>query len=203
MLVDQSVSIGNVVESYVACINNVIGTQRILNPGALFSLYTFNHTISTKCANVGITLLQPLTVKDLIPSGSTSLYDAIYVVLTRRKNLGRPTIMIIMTDGHDNFSKTRPKMILPLIHQLTTKNWFFVFLGTDDTANIIGGRMGISTCVLYNNTPASLKRASDAINVAISKACQTVTGGPNPLSNQTLPDDVRELMKAMGEMKIN
>ena len=202
MLVDQSISIGNAIGSYVACINNVIGTQRTLNPGALFSLYTFNHNIYTKCSDVRITDLQPLGVKDIIPSGSTSLYDAVHVVLTKRKHVVRPTIMIVMTDGHDNFSKVRPNTILPLIQELMTRKWFFVFLGTDYIANILGGKMGFQTCVMYDNSPQSLKKASNAINIAISKACKAITGFSNHLSDQDIPDDVRELMKFMGEMKI-
>jgi hypothetical protein len=124
------------------------------------------------------------------------------MVLTQRKGSTRPTIIIIMTDGHDNHSKARPQHILPLVHQLSTTNCFFVFLGADLCANIIGGKMGIQQCVLYNNTPASIQKASEAINIAIAQACHKVTGVPNPLSQQQVPDDVRELMNSLDEMKI-
>lgn len=202
MMVDTSESIRNLVGSYVNCINNVIGTQRALNPRARFTLYTFNDSIRTKCCNIPITALSPIQPIDLAPRGCTALYQAVHIALTKNFANPNPTIFIIVTDGEDNCSPIKVSLVKSTVQELQKRGWFFVFLGASPYANFIGKSMGISDCVLYSNTAESIQKVGDAINIAISKATAMVTGVPNAFSSQDMPGDVRELMESIEEMKI-
>ena len=202
MLVDTSFSIAPVIDSYTRGINNVIETQQKLNPNSHFTLYTFNQYLKTLCCNASITSLTPLNSRDLSPSGGTAMYTAIHTTLSSNKDNPNPVIFIIMTDGEDNFSHIKPFQVREIISILKNKSWFFIFLGASPRANAIGNSMGIEKCVLYNNTPSSIGKASDVVNIAISKASSIVTGRGDMLSEQNIPDDVRDLTNAISNMKL-
>jgi len=204
MLIDTSLSIQNHLLSYVNCVNNVIGTQRVINPSSNFTLYTFNTEMKTVHCNMPITKIDPISPLHLKPGGCTMLYDAVYTVVTKNYDNTAPTILIVVTDGEDNISSRDPDIINAIITNLKNKgHWFFIFLGASDQANHIGKGMGIDTCVLYNNTPRSIHEASNVINIAIAKATAISQQKYVPLCDKKIPDDVRDLMEAMGEMKIN
>lgn len=200
MLIDESESIRPVVGSYINGINNVITTQRTLSPNSRFSLIMFNTEVKVKYFNVLITDVPIMLNGDLVPSGLTAMYNAIATVFNEKKD-DRPTIMIVMTDGLDNCSGVRPDQLIPYIAQLKQQNWTFLFLGASKQSNLFGRLLGMD-CILYDNTPASIERASEAINIAISKVHSSLIGRPVHLSEKDLPDDVSDLANILNGIKI-
>lgn len=83
--------------------------------------------------NADISTFQPLTSSVLQPRGMTPLFDAAATVMHRaigRNN--KKTVVIIITDGHENssveYTQARVKDMVELI---TKKGWEVVFLGAN------------------------------------------------------------------------
>lgn len=83
--------------------------------------------------NKSIAYFEPLKHDVLIPAGMTPLYDAAANVMNRaiERNNDR-TVVVILTDGHENASKeyTQAK-IKAKVEQLQAKKWEVIFLGAN------------------------------------------------------------------------
>jgi viroplasmin and RNaseH domain-containing protein len=83
--------------------------------------------------NKSIAYFEPLKSDVLMPAGMTPLYDAAANVMDRalERNNDR-TVVVILTDGHENASKeyTQAK-IKSKVELLQAKNWEVIFLGAN------------------------------------------------------------------------
>ncbi|MET7334288.1 hypothetical protein [Nonomuraea sp. NPDC005650] len=141
------------------------------NPAeTLVSLYEFadRHSIVYEYA-----ALNDVPLYELRPWGSTTLLDAIGITISRINEQldqmpegGQPgeISLAIQTDGEENWSKPyNLAQVKALITQQRAKGWKIVFLGADQDAITIAGRMGIdpNMALSYgsNKTQESLTRA--------------------------------------------
>ena len=203
ILMDMSSSVGNLLEYYINGLNNIIKTQQKLNPKCRLSLVTFNHFSTVHFEHQQITSLGELNPVHFKPNGATALYDSLMRVLVSEQENKNSIICITMTDGVDNVSHLNHGHLNNFIQTLKTQNWSFVFLGSSMDANQCGYRMGIDTCILYDESPSSITRASDSVNVAIAKVCSSLSGQENFLSKQDIDLDVRDLVNKMCDMDID
>lgn len=82
---------------------------------------------------ISIAYFEPLDHTSITPAGGTPLYDAAAHVMNRaiERNSER-TVVVIITDGHENMSKeyTQAK-IKDKVKLLQDKNWEVIFLGAN------------------------------------------------------------------------
>jgi hypothetical protein len=185
-------------ESYIKGINNVIKSQKELNPSIRFSMFKFNSVSGTdiRCLNVPITDVDFLKSDDFNPNGATPLYDAILTMYKLKQN--KPCIVIIMTDGCDNASVANQNTIIKCIEHMKANNCSFLYLGDSERANMEGRNIGIENCIIYDKTSTSIEKASYAINIAISQACFQHGGTHSNWVTQHIPSDVRDLTDIFG-----
>ncbi|MGW6505906.1 hypothetical protein [Nonomuraea angiospora] len=141
------------------------------NPAeTLVSLYEFadRHSIVYEYA-----ALNDVPLYELRPWGSTALLDAIGITISRiSEQLDQmpegeqpgEISLAIQTDGEENWSKQyNLAQVKALITQQRAKGWKIVFLGADQDAITIAGRMGIDPDMALsygsNKTQESLTRA--------------------------------------------
>lgn len=142
MIVDKSGSMNSVKEQTLMGLNETIRTvkrseethpemeQRI-------TLITFESEEKRYVFdNVPAANVRPLTEDDYKPKGSTPLYDAIGMGISRLNGQVRPedhVLVTIITDGEENssFIYNRRK-VRRLIKKLKEQNWTFTLIGADD-----------------------------------------------------------------------
>lgn len=145
LLLDESGSMQNQKSNVIKGVNEMIRMQKELQFEPInMSIIKFNSTITkVRCDNLWN--IKPFTYYDYVPSNSTALYDAIGLTINKYSNeIG--TIMIIMTDGHENSSRefNKRQMIDMINKQRNTKNWNFIYLSEDPTTMEQGNSIGIS-----------------------------------------------------------
>jgi len=147
-----------------------------------FTLTVFSSTIKTICKNISIKNINENILKNIVPSGSTSLNDAIaYSIEQEQKNIwirnsnGRLTksnkIIVILTDGFENSStKFTKNTISKLIQQKEKLNWKFIYLGANQDAIEEAMSYGISqqSALTFNTNKSSIpqlfRNLSNSIN---------------------------------------
>jgi hypothetical protein len=190
-ILDESSSMYRYQKSYINGINSLINSQKQINPESYFTMIKFSNEVTCLCSSEKITELQVFTSEHYNPSGMTALYDAIGKGIQLKEN-SEYVIMIILTDGHENHSKQFNKQeIKNKITELSCRNWMFVFVATNQNAQLIGNELGIETCVTYDESQLSIAHAVDVCNIAIRNATNKWSG----IRDHTeVPTDVRDVM---------
>ena len=201
-ILDESSSMSYLSSSYIEGINSLISSQQVKNPNVNFSLITFSESIKTYCLNININYVPKLTYKDYNPNGCTALYDAIGNSIKLKEN-DRNVIMIIMSDGEENYSKMFDlKYVKNKVVELSNNNWEFIYIATNQDVKKVGESMGISTCITYSESSSSIIKVIDACNIAISHSVYKLSGISDELTYKCIPTDVSDVLKSFENCKI-
>lgn len=103
-VVDRSLSMGG--GKLTAALRAVDDAMKLLRPGDTASLTLFNHTVSKATL---------ATARDVVPSGGTSLRDAVASIASRER-----TYAVVITDGGDRNSATSEEEALRRISNTKT-----------------------------------------------------------------------------------
>ncbi len=146
--------------------------------GGTMTLIQFDHEYQVTYENKPIGEVVPLTRETYKPRGSTALLDAIGRAIKECKTDMIPTV-IILTDGHENASKTYTKAhIKDLIFERQKDGWQFVYLGANQDAFAEAGSIGIApACTMNydaNRTPEAFTRLSAALSQQASNHTPTL-----------------------------
>ena len=94
-----------------------------------------------------------LTEEDYCPSGNTPLWDAMGHSLTRLEKAVTDEDMVlvtIITDGYENASREyNGASIKALVERLNAKDWAFAYIGANQDAIEVAGRMGIDNAMNF------------------------------------------------------
>lgn len=98
--------------------------------------------------------IKKLAVDELSPRGGTPLYDATAKMLNLAdENNNEKTVIIIMTDGEENESKTyNITSIKDRISTCTHRGWEVIFLGAEFNATRQAMSYGLETTKVFNST---------------------------------------------------
>ena len=110
------------------------------------TLVQFDHEILTVFEDRPIAEVVELTTETFVPRGNTALLDAIgtTIKVTDAKKLDGNIVFAIMTDGHENASRTYTSPhIKDLITEREKGNWSFVFLAANQDAITSAAHLGI------------------------------------------------------------
>lgn len=162
VLIDESGSMGSVVNDTIGGFNTFLDTHQKL-PGeaklTLVKFQSFGKDI-TAYNGIDVKLVHPLDSQTYRPGGSTALLDAVGKTIdTVGKRLAdtpeeeRPekVIFMIITDGEENDSKEYNKAQIKEKTERQTKEygWEFIFMGADQDAWSNARQMGVHNSVNF------------------------------------------------------
>ena len=103
--------------------------------------------------NKPISEVVQLTQEDYYPSGNTPLWDAMGHSLTKLEKAVSDedlVLVTIITDGYENASREYTgASINALVKRLTEKDWAFAYIGANQDAIEVAGRMGIKNALNF------------------------------------------------------
>jgi hypothetical protein len=158
-ILDKSGSMISCIEATIEGFNNQLNMLKSLqeefsDQQFYFSLTTFNHEIELDFSDSDVGKAPCLTKTNYVPSGSTSLLDAIGTSIGRLEEKYNDAIeaneasvvCVILTDGHENSSRNFSfDSIKKTIGRLEeTGKWSFTFLGAGINAWAVSDALGIA-----------------------------------------------------------
>lgn len=164
-VIDTSGSMQRLLPEVASGMDEFVRTQSRLPGEALISMYAFGSTVQQLCR------VHPLdnapSMSSLRVNGMTALNDAIGKALTDAPVVGfDQTIVVIGTDGEENFSKRYDKtMVRHLISERKERGWQFIFMAANQDAITTATNYGIPREFAYS-FDATAKGAADAMAYA-------------------------------------
>jgi hypothetical protein len=150
-LLDKTGSMGSKKSDVIGGFNTFLSEQKKSKNNIKFWFTLFNSTdIEVRHDGVNINDATELTDDNYIPTGMTTLYDAIGLTLNKMKNMNN-ALFVIFTDGEENCSnKYTPELIKSSIKEYEDDGFKFLYLGVDlnsfnTEANTIGIRGAVNT----------------------------------------------------------
>ncbi len=94
-----------------------------------------------------------LTERDYYPSGNTPLWDAMGYSLSKLEQVVSDedlVLVTIITDGYENASREYTgASIKALVERLSAKDWAFAYIGANQDAIEVAGRLGINNALNF------------------------------------------------------
>lgn len=166
-ILDKSGSMSQQRDSAISGFNEYVRQQQELKDDTALTLVLFDTAVVTPFVTVPLGELRELTKHDYVPSGCTSLFDAVGqgIALTE-PNVGKKdrAIVVILTDGLENSSKkiTTREQIRDIIRMKEREgNWTFTYMGCGENWQREAAAM---------NIPVGNTAQLDPHNVAASMA---------------------------------
>jgi hypothetical protein len=137
--------------------------------------------VKTLFENVPIDQVQHITEKDYVTDGSTALYDAVDIGISRHMDAVR-VMMVIVTDGEENASKYVTYNELQLkIENRKSHGWNFIYLCNNIGVSEAGVNMGFTRSAptatfSQSNNIAVGDNFGSAITECLSAATQSFRG---------------------------
>jgi uncharacterized protein YegL len=130
--------------------------------GGTMTLCLFDDQFETVYDKTPIEEVPVLTEETFVPRGGTALHDAMGQVL--KMNLSDDAMVIILTDGEENSSRTYTSAHIKDLVNL--KPWKFVYLGANQDAVLAASNIGIKTSLGYdtNRTPEVFRALSQTVS---------------------------------------
>ena len=137
MILDASGSMANIRNDVLGSVNSFIRDEKDKNSKDLFTLITFNDSVTTQVYRKPVRDVRELSNQAYKTTGSTALFKAI-VDTIKSFEFEENVVMVIVTDGQENASYGYTKdQVYKLVQRCKKdKNWTFSYLSADiDTFN--------------------------------------------------------------------
>lgn len=174
-VLDKSGSMNNIKKLAISGFNEHV--QTLISEGnkageTFVSLVLFNNQVEANVFNAPVYALKELTEESYVPNGNTAYYDAVKYTLDRlnnETNFSDPNnayLIIIISDGQDNASKTLQKALSERIEHLKeTNKWTFVFIGSNQNLSTVQTNLSLDFGNVYKgwdstDIDSTLKMAS-------------------------------------------
>ena len=159
-LLDRSGSMETCRQDTIDGFNAFIESQKQF--GGTMTLCLFDDKFETVYDKTPIDEVPVLTEETFVPRGGTALHDAMGQVL--KMNLSDDAMVIILTDGEENSSRTYTSAHVKDLVNL--KSWKFVYLGANQDAVLAATNLGIKTSLEYDpaRTPEVFRGLSQAVS---------------------------------------
>lgn len=173
MIIDQSGSMYSLTNDTIGGFNSMIQKFKDKKLTGRVSTIFFNDKITTIHDRQDLDSVKDITSKEYVPSGTTSLLDAVGVSVTKlsqypdlQEAKDTQVIVVIITDGQENSSKEYSKAnVKKVIEDRQNAGWHFVFLGANIDAASEASSMGIKreNAVKYQNSSAGVRANYEAV----------------------------------------
>jgi hypothetical protein len=207
-VLDDSGSMQSCRQATISGYNEYLQMQRedAKNTGipTFVSLYKFDgHSVNCVFNRVSIEEVSSIDEKTYNPQGTTNLYDAIGGVmmqinsmLAQNKKADRDSIIItILTDGHENASKTFDNTnVKQMVEKAEGKNWGFMFLGANIDAFAAGASLGFgqqNTMQYDTASMGSTMRSASAMTSRMRTAYASGMDSTLAYASSTFTDEER------------
>ena len=159
-LLDRSGSMDSCRQDTIDGFNTFVDSQKQF--GGTMTLCLFDDEFETVYEKLPIEQVPPLTEHTFVPRGGTALHDAMGQVL--KMNLSDDAMIIILTDGEENSSRTYTSAHVKDLVNL--KPWKFVYLGANQDAVLAATNLGIKTSMEYDvtRTPEVFRALSETVS---------------------------------------
>lgn len=172
VVLDRSGSMSSIQESTVQGFNDFLKEQQNSEGEAFMTLVQFDDRYEMNYQSIPIKEVNPLiSGETFVPRGSTGLFDAIGKTIDELKT-DRDVVFVIITDGHENASKTyKREAIFKMIDTLTKEGWKFLFLAANQDAIKSGESIGIlaSNSMTYSANSISTASVFKSVSSNMSK----------------------------------
>lgn len=155
IVVDVSASMSNEISSLVDGLNLFIKEQKVHNSECFVSCLKFNSEAAYVFQDQPINCVTLFAKSDFVTNGGTAVRDAIfemgtYLKINQKHEL--PPIMIVLTDGNDNCSKTSICELSSILNINKNQGWVYIFLGSNQDVVQNGTCMGFDAenCLAYD-----------------------------------------------------
>ena len=173
MIIDQSGSMYSLTNDTIGGFNSMIQKFKDKKLTGRVSTIFFNNKISTIHDRQDLDSVKEISGKEYVPSGTTSLLDAVGISVTRlsqypdlQEAKDTQVIVVIITDGQENSSREYSKAnVKKIIEDRQSAGWQFVFLGANIDAASEASSLGIKreNAVKYQNSSAGVRANYDAV----------------------------------------
>jgi hypothetical protein len=159
-LLDRSGSMESCRQDTIDGFNTFVDSQKQF--GGTMTLCLFDDQFEMVYDKLPIEEVPPLTEHTFVPRGGTALHDAMGHVL--KMNLSDDAMVIILTDGEENSSRTYTSAHVKDLVNL--KPWKFVYLGANQDAVLAATNLGIKTSMEYDvtRTPEVFRALSQTVS---------------------------------------
>lgn len=185
-VIDKSGSMASLQSDAIGGFNHFLEDQKKLPGDAKLTLILFDHEITLVANGEKIQTIQPLDKSTYVPKGGTALLDAIGETIERIEGRFKETpetekpqkvIIAILTDGEENSSSqySQQQIFEEIKKKQEKEGWEFLFLGANQDAFSVAGKMSISAknSATYETTSVGIK---DAYNIISQKVTDCRTG---------------------------
>ncbi len=164
-VLDSSGSMDAILDDTIGGFNAFVKSR---SPPETMSLYTFSDTCTLVYRDVPVEHVKPLDTKTFLPGGCTALYDALGKVIKEEPSKS-DTILVILTDGQENSSKTYTKShVKDLLESAGFIDVIYVGVTLEDAVDL-----GIRTTLQYDSqeTPMQtlFKNVSESVSLSAEK----------------------------------
>jgi hypothetical protein len=196
-ILDESASMWKYSKQYIVGINNIINEQKRILHGtdSTVSLIKFSSVVTPVFITEKLATIRPIVNgSDYEPAGNTSLFDAVYNTFKFMPVLKRNTVIIILTDGVDNYSEMTLGDTKSIIKSHECDKLKLIYVSPTDVSDSIGLLLGIKTRVIFSESEKSIDMCMKIINMNIKKTYMDVNVDlPTNVSDQYLDDIISRM----------
>ena len=152
LIVDRSGSMAPRKGDVIGGLQTFLERQKSIDGEATVTLVTFSSEVNTIYENRPLAKAEPLTTQNYVTFGNTALYDAIGITLTAlfgrldstpKDQKPSRTIVVIITDGEENDSKTwTHEKQKALADSCESRGVALVYIGANQDAFTNGAKVG-------------------------------------------------------------
>jgi len=195
ILLDKSGSMSSIWDKSLKGINGYIEELKDLKCNIFLATFCTNHTNGVEynvVRNCSIDEWEPITSREITPSGGTPLYECGTRLMERmlEDNPNRATL-VVMTDGEENSSNHRytSQSTMKLVKKLQNKDWGVVFLGAN-FENIMeeSNKIGVSSHTTIYVAPTKIDWI---LSNNLAESTRSYSAGKSALSSYSFSDVTR------------
>lgn len=192
-ILDRSGSMAGLESDTIGGFNSMLEKQRLVEGECLITTALFDNRYKLLHDRTDIRAVKPITEREYFVGGSTALYDAIGMTISKIENAQKNTadmiraervMFVIITDGYENSSReySQAQIKAKIERQKEKYDWEFIFLGANIDAVATAKAFGIDEDRAVDYVPDSkgteLNFRAMSETVAAFRECGCVPEAP-------------------------
>ena len=163
ILLDRSGSMATLWDEALGSINTYVSKLK-KKDNVYLAAFDDQYEIVRDCKAEG---WDDISKDEIQPRGMTALYDSCGKIMAKAEEDGaKKTILVVMTDGHENASKEHTQTsIKAKVKQFEDNKWEVIFLGANfDSVDVVSGGLGVMASKSMNIAAGNLSRGFDTLS---------------------------------------